>query len=315
MADPLQFILGQRRLAQQKQEAERDFQYRMMQQRALDGWRQQQAAMQAQAQAQAQQRFEAQQRLLMGNQARADLREQRRAEAERASRERLELEIRRGKLQPGYRWKTPDSTEQELIPGGAEWTKQRAAHAGDLNKLQSIGNSIEEFTKVIDYILDPKNASGFSSNFGGWNAYLTRLLPNVIPGFARTSDVSSAVDRLTEMAETTGLSSIRGGSGQSVGAITEREWPKFAAQLLKLSPRLEEDTARKVLGDARATALDMRNRELRAYESEWGPSPFMSKDPLGRGAAPDAPPPGVDPKDWKYLTPAEKAKWRTKKPQ
>lgn len=211
------------------------------------------------------------------------------------------LAANRGTLRPGHRWKQSNPLEQELIMDSQEAQKMRAQHSGDVNKLQSVNNSTRELVKTIDYILDPKNKSGFEANFGGWNAYLTRLLPDVIPGFARTGDVSTAVERLTELAETSGLGGIRGGSGQSVGAITEREWPKFAAQLLKTSPRLNEDTARQVLKDARATAMDLRNRELGAYENEWKPTPFYTQDPFrtpvgpNLGQQPAAPVPAATP--------------------
>ena len=230
-------------------------------------------------------------------------------------RQNADMEARRRKLKPGFRWKASNPMEQEYIPGGPEFVKARGQHAEDLNKLQSIGSSTDEFVKILDYITDPKNKSGFTSNFGGFNAYLTRMLPNVIPGFAKTGDVSTALERLNEMAEVSGLGQTRGRAGQGVGSITEREWPKFAAQILKLSPRLEEDTARNVLANARQTAMDIRNREMRAYEGEWADTPFVSKNPLAPPQGADAPPAGVAPEDWKYMTPAEKAKWQPTPPR
>ena len=280
MADFMRSVVQQRAMAQRAARDRQMWEMQMRRQQELEAHRNRQL----------QQQQGVQQRILgqadIGNQLNLErLRETRRsndAQADDRSRrmEALELAARRGTLKPGYRWQQGNPLQQELIPGGPEEAKLRAAHSGDVSKLQSVNNSTRELVKTIDYILDPKNKSGFEANFGGWNAYLTRLLPDVIPGFARTGDVSTAVERLTELAETSGLGGIRGGSGQSVGAITEREWPKFAAQLLKTSPRLNEDTARQVLKDARATAMDLRNRELGAYENEWKPTPFYAPDPF-----------------------------------
>lgn len=248
---------------------------------------------------------------------------QRQMEAAQRARERQDaisrqetrdLEARRGRLSPDHRWSASDPLKQELIPNSKTWGDLQTKHAKDVSQLRSIDSSTNELLGVINYILDPKNKSGFESNFGGYNAYLTRLLPNIIPGFARTSDVSSALERLQEMAEVSGLGAVRGNSGQSVGAITEREWPKFASQILKTSPRMEEDTARMWLNQVKQTAADIRNREVEEYTNAWKGKPFYVENPLAGRIAPatvnPAVPQGIDAKDWEYMTPEQRALWR-----
>ena len=332
MADPYTQRLATYRYLQARQQA-------AMQQRAMQEREARMRADMQQRGSMGQQRlgFE-QQRLNQGAQGQSDTNARFRAQYEQNERFKREeanrragietraaLDARRGRLQPGNRWRADDATQQELIPGGKEYAEFQTKHAKDINTLRSVDSSTKELVGVINYITDPKNKQGFASNFGGWNAYVTRLLPNIIPGFSHTSDVGAAVDRLQEMAEISGLSQVRGQAGQSVGQITEREWPKFASQLLKLNPRVDEDTARMWLKQFKQNALDIRNRELETYKDTWKEKPFMAKDPLAYGARPSATvnpaeaqggevPPGISPDDWKYVTPAEKAQWRTPQP-
>lgn len=312
MADFLRNVVTQRQMAQRANRDQQMMMYRMMQARAQEAERQRQAQMQQGTQERIRGQNSFRNELDLRRFQEEQSRNQQAAEERRKQTERLDLAAQRGSLKQGYRWKGANPLEQELIPGGPEEAKLRGAHAEDVGKLQSINSTALEVAKLIDYITAPKNKSGFTSNFGGYNAYLTQQVPSNVPGFARTADVKTALERLEEMAQTLGLGDIRGRSGQSVGSISEKEWPKLGAQLLKLSPRIEEDTAQQWLKDLKTRILQTRNREMQAYQSEWEPTPFYSKDPLRvKAQGPGGPPQGVDSADWDAMTPQERGLWQT----
>lgn len=317
MADFLANVLAQRRMAQGQAQAQQMMMYRLMQARAMEAQRQRQAAMQTAIQNRVMHQNDFSNQLNLEN-LRQRMDENRQRDADRARQmERLELNSRRGTLKQGYRWKQDNPLEQEIIPGGPEEARMRSSHAEDVNKLQSINNTTMDVVKKIDYILNPKNESGFTSNFGGYNAYLTRQVPSNVPGFERTADVKTALEGLENIAQTLGLMDIRGRTGQSVGSISEREWPILGGQLLKISPKIEEDTARDLLKGLRAKLLSTRNREMQSYQNEWGPTPFALKDPLSvkaQGPTGDDTPQGVSPEDWGAMLPEERALWQ-KTPQ
>jgi len=183
-----------------------------------------------------------------------------------------EIDRRRGALRPGYRWKVDNPMQMELIPGGPEEQKMRAAHAEDLARAQAINNASQALVGRIGSILRPSAKGAFNSNFGGYNALLTQYLPG------QTQDVRSEIEQLKSMLKTAGLSDIRGRSGQSIGAITEREWPVLAEQILRLSPLMSEGDAIKELSGTRRQLLNMRNKEFRQYQNEWEPTPFYQKN-------------------------------------
>ena len=216
MADFLQSVMAQRRMAQQRAMQQQVLQQRAMQQRSLEEQRQRQW----------QQQQAVQQRIMGQNEIGNNLAERglRAREDENRSREtdrrrtldRLDLASRRGTLKPGYRWKQDDQFSQELIPGGPEWTKLRAAHAEDLAKLQSINEASQDIVQRTGRVLQPGVEGGFNANFGGYNALLTKHFPEWVTGFKGTQDVKAELEGLEKYRMATGLGDIRGRTGQSV---------------------------------------------------------------------------------------------------
>lgn len=207
--------------------------------------------------------------------------EDRRRAAEQAAKDkRMLLEFKRGgKLQPGYRWKSdnpddPMALESELIPGGGAWQKQKGDHAGDLAKLESINNATAAIVSRIGSILRPSNRGGFEANFGMIPEVATRYLPG------ENYDTLNEIHQLQAMLKTAGLGDIRGRSGQSIGAITEKEWQTLADQIARLGVGMSDEAALRELSNIRRQMLNLRNKEYRAYSQEWQGTPFYQKNPI-----------------------------------
>lgn len=231
--------------------------------------------------------------------------------ARQAEQERQrEMDRKRGALRPGYRWNAEDPMKMELVPGGPEEQKMRGAHAEDLARAQSINNATQALIARVGSILRPSNKSGFQGNFGMIPEFATRYLPG------KNYNTLTELEQLQDMLKTSGLNDIRGRSGQSIGAITEREWPILAGQLAKLNVGMTDDAARTELMNLRRRLLGMRNKEFEQYKNEWSPTPFYQKTvtPVPQvemqGPAQGIPKTfGHGKEIWDNLTPEEKELW------
>jgi len=214
-------------------------------------------------------------------------------------------------LKLGYMRNPQNPAEQTPVPGGPAWRDLSSKHGGDLASIGIVDEASTEAAAKIDRILDPKKKGSFNSNFGGYNALATQYLPG------ETQDVRNDLETLKASLKTFGLSLIRSSSG-AVGSITEREWPILEKQIESLSPLMSEGAAEDALKRIKARMEQMRGRALEVYKAEWGDSPFYKADPLTRSSqqGPEGTatvPKGVDPKVWRFMTPAEKKLWQTQR--
>lgn len=211
-------------------------------------------------------------------------------------------------LKPGYMRVPANPNEMTPVPGGPAWRDLSSKHANDLQTLGTLDETTNAASSIIDRILDPKKKSwGFEPNFGGYNALVTQYLPG------QTQDTRNDLENLKATLKTYGLGLIRSTSG-AIGSITEREWPILEKQIESLSPLMSEEAAQDALLRIKNRMQGMKQRALGTYKQEWGDSPFFKKDPIGAVQAGGAGviPQGVDPRDWKYMTPEERALWQTK---
>jgi hypothetical protein len=179
------------------------------------------------------------------------------------------------KLGPGER--VNQSGTVELVPGTAQYMKQANSHAKDYSSWQAIETKTDNAIKKIDEILDPKNEGAFNSQFGGYNAYMTRLLPG------ETQDMGARIESLKANMKTAGLELIR--AGGSIGQMTEREWPIVQDQLDRLDPKMSEDQARKAFENIKTNFERIRNNARDVYSTEWGNTPFSK---IGKSSIPDS---------------------------
>ena len=229
-----------------------------------------------------------------------------------AQREAHAKEAARGKLKPGYAWDPADQTKQTPIPGGPAWRELSSKHADDLQRLGAFGEIADASRATIERILDPKKEkTGFNSNFGGYNAALiTQHMPGAVPTFGETQNVRNDLENLKSNLKAQGASLMRGVGG-SPGSITEREWPILEKMIESLSPLMEEKDAREALGRISQRFEGMKQRSMSNYKGEWGDTPFFKAEPFARPEAGGAGtiPEGVDPRVWKFMTPAERKLW------
>lgn len=154
----------------------------------------------------------------------------------------------------------------QMIPGTAGYLKQADKHAKDYGVMESVNTKTDNAIKKIDEILDPKAEGAFNSQFGGYNAYLTRLLPG------ETQDMGAKIESLKANMKTAGLDLIR--QGGSIGMMTEREWPIVQDQLDKLDPRMGEKAAREAFENIRANFERIRENAKETYANEWSGTQF-----------------------------------------
>ena len=173
----------------------------------------------------------------------------------------------RPKLSPGERFRQDGTVE--IIPGTSQFRKQKDKHASDKGALDAIDIKTQNAISKINSILSEDNKGAFESNFGGYNAYGTRLLPG------NTQNVRNDIESLKSDLKAAGLEIIR--SGGSIGQMTQQEWPIVEQMIAKIDPKLSEEEARTELGKVRAFLENIAKNAKSKYEDEWGGSQFSAQ--------------------------------------
>lgn len=178
------------------------------------------------------------------------------------------------KLGPGEKMGVDGAVE--LVPGTSAYLKQAGNHAKDWGAYQAVETKTDNAIKKIDEILAPKKdgdgkekSEGFQSQFGGYNAYLTKLLPG------ETQDVGAKIESLKANMKTAGLELVR--AGGSIGQMTEREWPIVQDQLDKIDPRMGEQAAAAAFENIRANFERIKKNARETYDNEWANTQFGKK--------------------------------------
>jgi hypothetical protein len=179
------------------------------------------------------------------------------------------------KLRPGEKW-NPKEERVDLVPGSELYNKTASKHTKDYAASNSFATKSDDAIKKIDTILDPANKEGFESNFGGYNAYATRLMSG------NTAKVRREIDSLQNALKVAGLDQIR--QGGSIGAITQAEWPILQQMVAALTPDLNEEDARIKLQDIRAKFESIKADARDSYATTWDRTQFYKTKP---GAASD----------------------------
>lgn len=201
------------------------------------------------------------------------------AQADKAAKEAAILEKTGGiKLGQGQRMNPAGGVE--LIEGTPQYRKEADKHAKDYGALLALDTKTDNAIKKIDEILDKKNEGGFNSQFGGYNAYMTRLFPG------QTQDVGAKIESLKANMKTAGLELIR--AGGSIGQMTEREWPIVQDQLDRLDPKMSEEQARAAFENIKSNFLKIKQNALDTYKTEWEGTQFAKKQGVDSAGVPDA---------------------------
>lgn len=137
------------------------------------------------------------------------------------------------KAPAGMRWK-PDGS-QEPIPGGsvdlklkAQKKVESAAHTATVNILDQ---EIRNIDKLIGAEDGRKGRTGLHPGLNAAVGPVDARLPTVIPD---TADAEALILGLQSKASIGALKDVRSGGSQSIGTITEREWPRLESMKVAL---------------------------------------------------------------------------------
>lgn len=154
----------------------------------------------------------------------------------------------------------------EAKPGSELYNKQSKSHASDYKAASGTQSKMDESIAKIDNILDVKNKTAFEGNFGGYNAYGTRMLPG------ENSDLRKSIDSFKSDLKMAGLELIR--QGGSIGQMTEREWPIVEQMIASIDPVLGEENARKVFEDIKTRFQTIKAAAQDVYDTQWSSTQY-----------------------------------------
>jgi hypothetical protein len=171
-------------------------------------------------------------------------------------------------LEKGERW-NPDTQRVELVPGSTRYNKRRDEHTQSLQVVKGIEDKVGNGVKRLDEILDPKNSEALQGNFGGYNAYVTRLKsgPN--------SDMRVKLEEFKSDMASAGLELIR--QGGSIGQMTEKEWPIVSGLIGQLDPVLGEAEAIRMMNEIRGRFQRIINNANELYDEQWSGTQFYKE--------------------------------------
>lgn len=196
------------------------------------------------------------------------------------------------KLKPGEVY-NKELDRIEAKPGSELYVKQSKEHAKDYKAANGTLTKMDDSIAKIDKILAPANKSAFEGNFGGYNAYGTRMLPG------ENSDMRKTIDSFKSDLKQAGLELMR--QGGSIGQMTEREWPIVEQMIASIDPVLGEAEARNVFEQVKARFERIKAAAQDVYDTQWGQTQYHKG--LGAGGRPPAPPAGgnMSPEDKQAL--------------
>lgn len=170
-----------------------------------------------------------------------------------------------------------------------------------------------------------KNIGSAEDRAGPFTTGIIGSVAGKVPG-TTAYDLRRDVDTIKANIGFEELSAMRQASptGGALGQVAVRELDYLQAVLGSLDPNQSQATLRRNLADIKKHYMNWEQvmmehaAEAEARRGGGVDSPTIAPAQSSPGAAPtspasragDTPPPGVDPKAWKYMTPQERALWR-----
>lgn len=163
------------------------------------------------------------------------------------------------------------------IPGTIEYKRaseiQKAAHGAEATKNYAVSQATEVEGAIAGILgVTPQELPALLGNKDGLRKAegrteaATGVMDVITPTlFQSTANVEEQTERLRSLAQMMGLTSLRK-SGVAPGTITEREWPKFGAQLGNLSLRLGDREFVRELANIYQKAQEMKQAGQLDYE-------------------------------------------------
>ena len=196
------------------------------------------------------------------------------------------------KLKQGERWNS-DLERVEQVPGSAEYIKQSKLHAKDYDAVKTVNSTTEANIANVDALLAAANAWSAETNngakplgkdasedakawvnlfSGGYSGYLSQLKSG------KTASYKGKLDTLLANAKGLGLQGMR--VGGSIGAITEKEWPMLAQQIITLRPNMNPADAAALITNVKERFNTTRDLSRDAYDTAWSETQYY------KGASP-----------------------------
>jgi hypothetical protein len=223
----------------------------------------------------------------------------RNAEVERHNREMEKIGLltaQRAGLKPGE--VVGKGGQVELREGTQAYMVQKDKYAKDVNTLNLATIQTDMFAKKLDRILAPENKDAFNANFGGYNAYVSRLTPNN-PLTGKVQDIRNEIESIKDNFKLEGLKLMR--QGGSIGQMTQQEWPIVQNILDRIDSGISEGRARELFEEAREYLNSIKANAKNTFETEWKGSQFDKP-----GAKPAATPTAAEVAKPTAPTPAQK---------
>ena len=154
------------------------------------------------------------------------------------------------------------------MPGSKLFVAQSGAHGKDRAALVAVETKTKSAVNKINEILDPKNATGFDANFSSTVPYSGFVTGRLAP------DSRRRIESLKSDMKAAGLELIRAG-GQSIGQITEREWPILENMIAGISPEMTPAAARAEFKKVAAYMERLKDNAKEAYQTEWGDTQYF----------------------------------------
>lgn len=171
-------------------------------------------------------------------------------------------------LKKGERWNA-EKQRVEATEGSDIYIAQSQKHGKDFNAVNTVKSATDAALANIDKILAPENESAFNSNFGGYNAYATRMQSGP------TQTIGAAIDSLRSTMKATGAQLMRS-QGGAVGSITEREWPILEGMVASLNPLMPEKDAREIIANVRQRLANLNDISKETYDATWGNTQYYN---------------------------------------
>jgi hypothetical protein len=178
-------------------------------------------------------------------------------------------------LEKGEKWNS-DTQRVEAVPGSKLYITQNSKQNKDLQTVKGVNTKTEQALAKIDEIIDPKNASAFAGNFGGYNAYASQMLPG------ENSNLRKKIDSFKSNMKAVGLELMR--SGGSIGQMTEKEWPIVEQMIGALDPVMGEEDARIAFQKIKARMQRIADDANEIYDNNWSDTQYYAPDKKGGSA-------------------------------
>jgi len=195
----------------------------------------------------------------------------------------------------GFRY-TEDGT-QEVIPGGPEDIKQKAQAEKERTAHETATRLLNAEIANIDKLIGSEDKKipphpGLAAMTGSIDVRFPTVLQD-------TADAEALLESLQSKASINALRDVRSGGSQSIGQITEREWPRLESMKATLQAKQGDKQFPKSLKEYRDELLQTKkDLDAALNEVSLGVQPSETSSGI---------PAGVDPKLWEHMTPEEKA--------